>query len=413
MIRSSLMGATARAARGVLGWSALALMMNAAAAVVTARALSVDARGTLVAFTTIGGLLHVVTSLGSHIAIRREYLRPGATVSLRSYFSLSLKLSVAQFVGAVLLVLVLSPPAVGSSEVAVTLTLTIAVFFSSQCLDALHAVGRSKAAAAADCAGATVTLVLAGAAALYLNTLTAMLGSFAVGYVARILLTFAMLLRKGPSDVRRRWSTSAKQDEVLLARRGASFLGTSVGQAVALRGDRYIVGAVGNVTQLGVYSVAATAAELLRLPASALGQVLLQRTARHGHDKRFLARTAATTAVLGTPVAIALIVFAEPLLTIVFGPEYAVGAAALRVLVVAELILSFYLALNPVALGAGLAKASSAAGVLGALVAVIGLLALVPSYGALGASFASLLSYLAMATFIVVALLSTARADHA
>ena len=406
-----------RAGGGVLVWSAAAVLANAVSGVLSARALSVADKGLLALVLTIGGLLWVGTSLGSNVALRLRYPRGPAAPTMRDYAALSARLLLLHLVGTAVLLAAAHRwlPEVPATPVLVLLVLglSLATFASSQLLDALHALGRSAEATRTDAAGAAATAVGVLAVALAADgagALPVLVGCYLAGYLVRVAVGLARLAVLDP----RHAAPGSPAGRAELLRVGLPFLGFNLGQVVAFRADRYLLGLLATPAASGLYSVATTPAELLRLPVTALGQVLMQRTAASGTTRAAVRSACLLTVAVTVPPAAVLFLAADVVVGWVFGPRYAAAGGVLRVMVVSELAVALFLVVSRIAAGAGLARSTGVATVTGALVGVTALAVLAPTHGAIGAAWASLASYTVMAAASLPPLLRhTARSPVA
>jgi O-antigen/teichoic acid export membrane protein len=155
----------------------------------------------------------------------------------------------------------------------------------------------------------------------------------------------------------------------LLVGRGAPALGLTLGLAVALRSDRYVLGAVAGPAAVGVYSVAATLSEVSRVVPQAVGQFFVRHVALGGSGRLnvWVSRAALFSALGGVVVATAGWVLVVP----VFGMPFAHARELLLVLVVAETCLAPYVVASRGLVGGGRTRVAGAFG-LAAGVASVG-----------------------------------------
>ncbi len=183
-------------------------------------------------------------------------------------------------------------------------------------------------------------------------------------------------------------------------------------QMANYRVDLLLVAAFASVADVGVYTVAVTAAEFLWLVPGALGRVLLVRLGGGGeveHDVARLARSlAAVLAAAGLAGVLAVRLLAGPLL----GTGFERSWVQLLALMPGVVVLG---ACKPVAsalLAKGLVSANLRASAAGLLVLVGSGLVLIPAHGALGAAAASSASYLATAGLVVRSWRRSSRAPR-
>lgn len=180
--------------------------------------------------------------------------------------------------------------------------------------------------------------------------------------------------------------------------RGAPTLGMTLGLAIALRADRYVLGITAGTAAVGIYSLAATLSETVRLLPQAIGQVFMRAAATGAGPRRLAARCAqACTASAAAAVVIATVA----LLVVVplFGSAFGDARQLVVPLVIAEIALAPYLVASRGVLGRGWSGTAAAVGVVASGVAVL--------LYALGAGFGG--SYgLALACVAVYGFLSVA-----
>lgn len=395
----------------VMAWSGAAVGANAVSGVLSARALTVVDKGLLAMVLTIGGLLWVMSSLGTNVALRVGYPRDGTILTLRDYLAVSAMLLVLQAGCTLALVAAVRHwlPEIPTDPLfmVLVLALSITTFVSNQVLDALHAINRSAEATRTDATGAALTAICVAVTAAGPSAtapLPGLVACYLLGYVGRLAWGMRRLVVLDP----RHTHPGSRAGRFALLRSGVPFLGFNVGQVVAFRADRYLLGILSTPTAAGLYSVAATPAELLRLPVTAMAQLLMQRTAASGTSRVALRHACLLTLGITLPPALVLYLVAEPLVTWVFGPRYAAAGGVLRVMVLSEIVVALFLVISRIAAGSGLARSTGVATIAGAVVGVAALCLLAPTHGALGAAWASVCGYAVMAAAALPALLRRA-----
>ena len=216
------------------------------------------------------------------------------------------------------------------------------------------------------------------------------LGALAFGAALQAVLTFLML----EDRPRPRVATSAWRRTI---RQGVSGTGIGVAQAATYRFDRYLVGLFATPTAAGLYSVAATGAELIRLVPSALGQIALRRTAQAGRVSENHTRTRAIAVGLTAAACLVSIVFAPWALRTALGARYEPAADALRLLLVAEVFTASFLIDSAVLAGKGRLRVASSISIIGFAVITLLDFAAIPRFGIAGAAVASIVAYAVMA----------------
>lgn len=171
---------------------------------------------------------------------------------------------------------------------------------------------------------------------------------------------------------------------------------------VNLRLDFVVLGAIAGPAVLGVYAVASKAAELMRLPATAVNYVLYPRFTRAtpaaaaAEARRLLPRACLLTA-LAAPVLALASVFAIPLL---FGHAFRGAVLPACVLLIGLAVEGAAAVASAFLWGSGRPGANSAGMALGVVLTVTFDLLLIPRHGALGAAVASSIAYLATAALL-------------
>ena len=177
---------------------------------------------------------------------------------------------------------------------------------------------------------------------------------------------------------------------------GPKALGYHFGQNLIFRLDRYLLAALGGTSQAGIYAVAATPAELIKLPISAAGQFTLLNAARDQIPLRVVAKRAAVAVGVAAVCAAAGAVIVPFLIPIVYGEDFADASPIFLILILAQVLLAPYMIFSRALVGYGGRSSSSVVGVVGVLVLVGSILVLVPAWGAVGCAVAACAAYAAM-----------------
>jgi O-antigen/teichoic acid export membrane protein len=368
-------------------------------AVVTARALGASGRGALVLMLTVATFVSVLCAMGSNAAARVLLVRGSRDerVELAEYVGLSMALSLLAAVCAFACTFVLLPlTGVGGGWSAAVLTGGYSGLFllGRQLADGLHAFGRHVDAGMTATAPSLAALLVAVALAAggdeaelhYLAILTAAAAS-------QVVLTYNFLGVRAHDLVQQRRSAWRR-----LLRTGSPGMGLELSEALTFRLDRYLVGVFLSPAAVGIYSVAATLPEFLRLFPYSVSQIVFRRAATEPryaaeHFPRIRLR-----AVLLVAIAALLVAITAPwLVPAVFGQEFRSAVLPLLILLVAEVaIASFHLDSACLA-GSARLRAAAGAALVGLTVVVLGDLLLIPRFGLQGAAWASVLAYSAMA----------------
>lgn len=379
--RASLRAETARLAAGRV----LAAGVSAAWFVVAARELSVPDFGSLALLLGIGLMLAVLADAGLSnlladvVATEPRAARPATAYIVRVRLALALPTSAA-VVGAYVV-------AGGSGSWTVPAVFAVSIF-STTIYSSFGAVFRATGRAAIDGGNEVVSRVFVLAAGWAVIVAGGgLLGAVAV-YASADALSALVL------GIVFRVVTSHPPEPVpagALALRRAGALGvTNVIGNVYYRLDLWLLALIKTPRTVARYSAAYRIFDGFLLPATAVAALAVPYTTQLAgrelvHRLHRLAFLAFVSSIPGTVVGL---VFAEPLLRLVFGPPYAAGAEAFRILLVAVPVSACVLALLP-----PLALRSVRTIPMMAVALVVNLvanLALIPGYGATGAALATL-----------------------
>lgn len=376
---------------------------NAAAALLATVVLGPEQRGVMVVLITLGGIVGLLAGLGSGTAFRS--LLPGADDRFARHLTASYTcLSVlAVLAGAAIApgLSLASAPLIDAQLGHPDLLAAAGVFAASQVLtmqvnDAWFAAGRFRRGslgAAATSAVGLLGLVSAAAACTTSGTvLTAALALSAQGVGALVVGALQVVVLRRHDGV---IFTGASLDgAVALLHRGLPALGLTVGLALALRADRYILGVALGPAAVGIYSLAATLAEVPRLVPTALGQLFLRDVARGAGRRRLreVLRRALVAAALGG-VAVALLGW---VIVPLFGPAFIEARHLLVVLCAAELCFAAFFVASRGLVGAGQTRTAGRIGLVGAVLGLGLYSGGAVAGGSVGVAAASVLLYLVL-----------------
>ena len=388
--------------RGLAGLSvasALQAAANAVAGLLATRALGPQERGLMVLGLTIGSVFGLIGGFGSGAAFRaRLPAAPGVTgrrslVSAFTWCSIGgAAVAVAASVATTVVSATWIDPSLRTPAMLVaTAAFTVGQVLLTQVPDAWFADGRFRRgglSAAGLSAGGLAGVVLG---LVFADTAATVLQAQAAGMVLAGVLEVAALRRVGLVRV----DTPAPGLMPALLRQGAPALGLTVGLAMTLRADRYVLGMTSGAAAVGVYSLAATLAEVARLLPAAVGQLYLRHTSTGSGAARF--RSAISLAVIaaaaaGGIVAVAAWLLIEP----VFGPEFRPARELLLVLALAEICLAPYSVASRGLLGGGWTGVAGTLGVTSSLGALVVYLASAEWAGVYGLAAGSVLVYLGL-----------------
>lgn len=363
-----------------------ARIMSAACALgiaaASARQLGPSARGEIVLVITVVMLATEFVCLGSDTAGRINILRRGG-LGVEDLLGLIIALTLVQgvVVGVVLIVIGEFLGLLQPALIPVGVLLGVSMFQAHMLISAGFAIRRPLAVATRDVLVGLLPLVVVLAFAVNQRlSVQNVLGLTAAGYIAGGFYLWVVVLR-GPGAIRikpRTWFP--------LLVSGMPVLGSGLFQMVALRADRLIVGLAATTVSLGVYSVAATAAEAPRVLLLAVTQILSNRVATGEITRPAYLRTI-TLVVTAHMVCLASVALVGPkILVPIVGDGFTEAKDQILLLVVSEALLGLYLV--AMALLTGLAHFRNLPGpsAAGALVVVIGCASFVRGEGGMTAA---------------------------
>lgn len=366
-------------------------------AVLTARWLGPDDRGVLVIVITTSVLLMLLGSAG--VATGARYLlgtepaRLDPTTYARHARSLiALHLLTASTLG----VLILGASGGFTDWVTVPQFIALALLQLSAYLkrEGLHGRGRHVVAISGELLTLAVQLIVVILMGVLDSvTLRGVLWIVIGAYALQVAYLAQMSKNKQTS-----WIT---QDPVAarlfpMLRFSAPAMLTALGQGFVVRGDRLILGVFATTAAVGVYSVAATLAEVIWLIPGGLAHVLFRRVsmshciADHNKFRYFALGATAMSAVL---MALAI----EPLIDLLLGPEYSDAVELAYLLLMAALAFSVYQLDMAMLNGLGRLDLGGRVAVAGSSALLVCCLIMIPLWGATGAAVASLVAYCIMA----------------
>lgn len=184
-------------------------------------------------------------------------------------------------------------------------------------------------------------------------------------------------------------------------------------QFLNLRLDQLLVPAFLSLSSAGVYLIAVRVSEALAQLGGAAGSLIFPEVARQADPSATAVTERAvrvlTIMIVGVGLLIGLL--AEVFLELAFGTEFAQGALALRILLVAMLPLSIARILAGDLKGRGRAGLVSIAMGLAVVVTVVLDILLIPRFGIEGAAVASVVAYTSTALALAIAFVRLTGAD--
>lgn len=219
------------------------------------------------------------------------------------------------------------------------------------------------------------------------------------GEIVGIVWLGAMLLYAGLPlmDLRKGWDTFRSSGSLLVAK---------LARASVVTLDVVLLGLMATDRDVGLYAAPYRICFFLMALAAAISVAYLPDvvTAEGPERVRAAGRHAAISGAVGIPAAVGGIVVAEPLLTLVFGPEYAEGARAMQIILAGLSTIFVFAPVHNVLLAQGRVHVETRAMVVAAVLNVVLNFFWIPRYGIVGAASATLVSEILILGLSAVAL---------
>lgn len=367
-------------------------------AIVTARLLGPSERGILVLVVTVTAFSMLVTSLGTPFSARRILGRKLPRADMEGIFGLFGCLVALQGASALTILPILLRLArvyLSPTALVVAALYAIAVALAMYARETLYGMGLSKQAAGLEAVGSVAQLALVATVLMWSTEVTAQMALLAMGLGNLVQFTLqAASVYRSAGFVRPRYRPGIW---IQLLRTGTAGIGFSAGQMVAVRADRYLLAIFSSTATVGVYSVAATAADYLWLAPFAVSQVLFHSVASGRVNLRTVRRMHRVVLTLSLVLVMVIYLLTPYIISLLFGHAYIGAATPMRVIIFGSIGFgSFQVTASALAASGHLRRAAVSATV-GGILLVAGSFLLIPPYGALGAAYASVAAYWCMA----------------
>ncbi|MDG4764778.1 oligosaccharide flippase family protein [Solwaraspora sp. WMMD406] len=370
------------------GSSAVQMSSNMAAALLAASVLGPHGRGLMVLGVSTAGIVPLLAGLGTGPQLRSALPAAGGT-RRRDLVASYTWWSAAATAGAAVLAVAVSTmsaplidPALADPRYLLALALlTCGYVAHTQLPDGWYAAGLFRAGSLW-----AMATTLGGGLGLLVAVLVAPdVWSLLLGQGAGMLAaTTAQVVALRDAGLLCFQAPTRGQLSRLLGQ-GCRALGLTLGLALALRLDRYVLGALTGAAAVGVYSVASTLGQVPRMVPNAIGQ-LVNRDAAIASGPLRPARTVAVTAVAVTAVGAVTGLVGWLVIIPLLGAEFADAGPLLAVLLVAEIAFVPYAVASRALLGAGRMGAVGLFGLAWSAVALALFLLAVQLWGAVGAA---------------------------
>ena len=320
----------------------------------------------------------------------------GTLVVLRSVMGL------VTYAMAVAFVLVAGyPPEVQRAMLVAGVALLIAT--PSRAVEAVfQAHFRLRPVAVANVAGQLAQLALTAAVAVGGGSVVRFALPAVAGELVIVVWKVAAVRRIQPIRLNVDWATWRQ----LLAEAAPLAVG-SVMATLYFRVDSVMLSKLDTFASVGIYNVAYKFVDLVHYLPKALMVPVLALLVRSWPDDlhRFadtFRRAFMILVLAGILVVVEFVIFAGPLITLLYGPDYTVGAGAGRVVVAAECIGAFGMLAFTVLLAMGRNRLYPVVTLIGLVVNVGINLVLIPRWSYLGAAVATLLTEILIVTMLMV-----------
>jgi len=384
------------------GWNSIGFLFSLGNGIITARLLFPEDRGMLAIVLTATALLGTVSSLGTNVSFRVHF--PRRAVSAKQYFKVGGLLAPLNMVLVIAFCFIYGslyePRLTSSLFILLVLWLGISSFISLQLYDYFNASGETAFSASLSTIGSLFVMLLLLAAIPLSPDIIGVLLAYAIGNSLRVLVGCIVIFRRWRHH--RNGTVESANESAgfhLLFTSGRRLLGLNLGQSLIYQSDRFFVGAISGNSALGQYAVAATPVNVPRVLSGSIGQVLFRKAAVGELRLRETVFYSAIALLQTGVIAVGLSLTAHWLIPLIFGDQYIEAVPILRVLLLAEVLLSPYLVLSRVAAGLGMVNVAGMSGVLGLILMLVMLATLVPAFGAIGAAYSSVIVFGLMSVF--------------
>jgi O-antigen/teichoic acid export membrane protein len=361
-------------------------------AVVTARGLGPSGRGSVVMVVTVMIVTTIVCSVGTSVVMRTRLAVNGAR-DLPIFLGLTTVMAAVQIVLTGACVLVIGWAAdlpLSAADIGIAAALGGAGLVVWMLIDISVGLGRARSLAVADSTGSLSQLVLYVLFVQFVDpSIGAVLTAVLLGYLVEAGLLARVLPTRSLAADRAAWAS--------LLRAGVPTMQQAIAEFAAYRFDRLLIGLMLTPAVVGVYSVAATGAELLRLLPLAVGQIVSPRVAG-GTMQEIHLRSARWALLAAVGVAGVVLALVGPLLIApVLGSDFADAGRFLPALAASEVMLAMYQFDTQVIQGLGRVRDAAMPSIICGPIVLVLDAALIPLLDAHGAALARLIGYGAMA----------------
>jgi stage V sporulation protein B len=219
----------------------------------------------------------------------------------------------------------------------------------------------------------------------------------AAGYLVASISAVALAIAFALAIVRRRTGTIRPRVDLATWKEALHFglrgQPGNILQYFSLRVDLILVGALAGLGPAAIYLVATRIAEVSTQVANAATSFLFPAVATVDAPSRLTGGVIRAVIVIVIAMSVGLAVVGPAILGILFGPPYDSGYAALVVLLVSSIPLSYSRLISADIKGRGRPGLVSIASMIGVPITIVGDVLLVPLFGIVGAAAVSLVAY--------------------
>ncbi len=173
-----------------------------------------------------------------------------------------------------------------------------------------------------------------------------------------------------------------------------------------LRSGIFFVNHFRGISDAGLFAVAQQISELLIIVPSVIGGILFPRVAG-GDSKDLTAKVLRTMNALFLPLFITLALGAEPIITLLFGPEFLPSANALLIILPGAFLLGLQVIIAGDMAGRGYPWPAALIWIPIFILNCIGYVFLIPAYGINGAALSTSLSFCVVSIYMIIYLTKT------
>jgi O-antigen/teichoic acid export membrane protein len=342
---------------GVLSASLLATGFSALTGILVARALGPSGHGVYTTITAAASFSLLVLTMGTGVALRLRS-KGAPSPSLQAGFA-AFTVAMLPFAGAACLIVSwLAFRTLEPLLIVLVVGYGAATFVLRQGSEAVQALGRVGASQAGSAVSGGVSAIAAlGVLTIGFSVVEAALCAVLLGQIFQGLFYLAILAPRYRGQLVR--CRDAFAAGAALARDGLPNVGYGLGTFGLQRADRLVLALLAGPASVGIYAAAVSLAELSRILSTGLGQYLFVIVSRSGLITRRARYVRWTALAIQGILCMTLAAFAEPVVVLLYGPDFSASSALLRILLVGEFFMGSSIIESRIAIGRGRVKVLS------------------------------------------------------